>query len=147
MINFIIDNSHELLGDRKKDRGHILELLLLCSMQIVNKYRVNNPSNYENFQYDFLTEIGKYGIENNLHNRIDGSIEDFIKNRLTLYYREFQLAFDGTSSIPSKLAYNLFDTPLELSPGDFLNILILPHVIHELRELLAKIDANMNIVY
>lgn len=146
LINFIIDNSNELLGDKIHDRGHLFELLLLSSIRVINDFRKKNPSEFKDFQYRYLNEIGKYAVENGLHLRIEGKIENFMNERLVLYFNELAIAFDGGATIPTKLAYNLLEKPLETNPQDYLNLFAIITMTRNLGELLTKIHSNMNIV-
>lgn len=102
---------------------HAFEMMLLGTAYIFLKFRSERLNLYDKFSYDYLQEIYRFTKKFGLRCFLPCEFIDFVNNRLQFYGGQIQLILEGdVTYIPTKIAYNFYDTPMTLEGGIMLDL-------------------------
>jgi hypothetical protein len=104
---------------RNNNVGAEFEIILFYAGILLQHANNMKPNKINQIQEDYFKELIEYIKKNNLHNLVKQDIGDFINDRFVLYNEELiRISGGGGMAMPTKLMYNIVDSPLEPNSGE-----------------------------
>jgi hypothetical protein len=138
-----------ILDKRQNSDGVSFEVLLFSSLHVLRKFRQRRPHLYDQFEAELFNELVKFTQEKGILNQLPSGFANFVNNRFELYGQQLNSIREDRNFLPTKMAFNFFETPLKLESGDCFDMtkvfkmsMSIPHLINFLDEGIEFIIVN-----
>jgi hypothetical protein len=141
-------SSEIMLEKNQLSKGAVFEVLLFSSLHILQRFRSKKPQQYSTFEAEYFLELHRFAKEEGILNKIPCEFTDFVNNRFQLYGQQMNAMYDNSegTSIPTKIAFNFYDTPLTLNSGDSFDLPAIMMLTMKIKHLFEALDGSIDLV-
>jgi hypothetical protein len=116
---------------------------------MLRKFRERRPHLYDQFEAELFNELLNFAQEKGILKQLPSGFTNFVNNRFELYGQQLKSIREDRNFLPTKMAFNFFETPLKKESGDCFDMskvfkmnMSLPHLINFLDEGIEFIIIN-----
>ncbi|HEY5391249.1 MAG TPA: hypothetical protein VIJ57_03955 [Hanamia sp.] len=139
--------SEIILEKNQFSKGAAFEVLLFSSLEILRIYKQKQPQYYSQFESEYFIELFNFAKVEGILNQIPGDFTNFVNNRFILYGQQLSSLYNNKGSfIPTKIAYNFYEKPLQLNSGDNLDLPAIMLMNIKIKHLFEVLDSSVELV-